>query len=298
MMSATNFNKTPMLTTSASPKADHFPAQCYRAIRGVVKSALSAAFNDGCDAIVATTVLGRDRPADMESKLRTSEYQGLVESLAHPGSNITGFTSSEFSMGGKWIEILKEIAPNITRLALIYNPIAAPYVEFYIRAFQAAAPRFAVELQPTPIHNAAEIERAISAFAGSLNGGLFVAPDNTTALNRDRIISLAAKYRLPTIYPYRFFAAGNGLISYGVDIADFFRGAAIYIDRIFKGADPGTLPLQQPVKFELVIIHIDRQKAGLGHHPSPDPRPQMPDSLPAARVIYQFAPGQLQVLSL
>ncbi len=179
--------------------------------------------------------------------------QGFVESLAHPGGNVTGFTSFEFTMGGKWIEILKEVSPQVERIALIFNPVTAPYVQYYIRSFQAAAPRFAVELQPTPIHNADEIKFAIGSFASAPNGGMFVAPDLTTALHRDLIIALAAKYRLPTIYPYRFFAAGNGLISYGVDITDFFRRAAAYVDRIFKGADPGTLPVQQPVKLELVI---------------------------------------------
>ena len=179
--------------------------------------------------------------------------QGFVQSLAQPGGNVTGFTSFEFSMGGKWIELLKEMAPNVARLGLIFNPVTAPYMQYYIGAFEAAAPRFNVQLQPVPVHDAAELERSIADFAGRPDGGLFVAPDVTTALHRELITSLAAQHRLPAVFAYGYFAARGGLIGYGVDINDFYRRAAVYVDRIFKGTAPGTLPVQQPVKFELVI---------------------------------------------
>jgi ABC-type uncharacterized transport system substrate-binding protein len=176
---------------------------------------------------------------------------GVVLSLAHPGGNITGFTNFEASMGGKWLEFLKEIAPRTTRVALIFNPDT--HSGQFFQSLEAVGPSLGIEAVQTPLHNAAEIERALASFNGEANVGLVAMPDIFTAEHRDLIISLATKYRLPAISWIRSFAAGGGLMSYGVDLPDLFRRAAAYVDRILKGAKPADLPVQQPTKFELVI---------------------------------------------
>jgi putative tryptophan/tyrosine transport system substrate-binding protein len=177
---------------------------------------------------------------------------GLVSSLAHPGGNITGFTNYEFSFSGKWLEILKEIAPRIMRVAVIFNP-DNPIMSEHVRLIEAAGPTFSIALAAKPARNAEEFERAISASALGALDGLLVLVDFMTLAHRDLIIRSAARHRLPAGYGMRVFAASGGLFSYGVDPRDLFRRAATYVDRILKGAKPGDLPIQQPNKFELVI---------------------------------------------
>ena len=157
-------------------------------------------------------------------------------------------------MGGKWLEILKEIAPGVTRVALMFNPQTAPYVpRYYLKSFQVAAPQFRVELMTTPVQSPAEIEAAMNGLAQRAGGGLAVMPDAFELVHRELIVGLAIKHRLPAISPYRSYTAGGGLISYGVDAPDLFRRSAAYVDRILRGEKPGDLPVQQPTKYELVI---------------------------------------------
>ena len=178
---------------------------------------------------------------------------GFVASLARPGGNVTGFITIEGSLGGKWLELLKEIAPWITRVAAMFNPAAAPYAEIYMSPFKIAAQSFGVEGNAAAVQDTSEIESVVSALAREPNGGLIVMPDSFTLAHRVEITSLAARYRLPAVYPYRFFTEVGGLLSYGDDWTDNFRRAATYADRILKGEKPSQLPVQAPVKFELVV---------------------------------------------
>jgi putative ABC transport system substrate-binding protein len=178
---------------------------------------------------------------------------GFVPNLARPGGYLTGFTSFEFTIGSKWLEALKHVAPQVTRVALIFNPDTAPFAHMFWQPVEDAAPSFDVEPIQVPVRDIGEIERAIAAFARHPNGGLMVLPDVSTTNHRDLIVALAARHRLPAVYPYRHFAASGGLMSYGSDVADIYRRAASYVDRIFKGAVPGELPVQAPAKFEFVI---------------------------------------------
>jgi putative ABC transport system substrate-binding protein len=178
--------------------------------------------------------------------------QGFVESLARPGTNVTGFTNFEFSMIGKWVELLKEIAPATRRIGVIFNPETAPYTQRYQRPFEDAARSFATETVMAPVRSEDEIESAIAALARS-EGGVIVMSDPFTTVHRKVVVSLATRYRAPVVYPYRFFTAEGGLMSYGADVSDLFRRSASYVNRIFGGATPRDLPVQQPTKFELVI---------------------------------------------
>jgi len=178
---------------------------------------------------------------------------GLVASFPRPGGNVTGFTNLEGSMAGKWLELLKEIAPRVNRVAFVFNPATAPYFEYYLKPFKAAAASFAVEGIAAPVHDASELESVIAAQARESNGGLIVMPDTFLNAHRAEITALAARYRLPAVYAFRFFTELGGLLSYGSDLVDNFRRAATYADRILKGAKPSELPVQAPVKFELVI---------------------------------------------
>jgi len=179
--------------------------------------------------------------------------QGFVASLARPGSNVTGFASLEYALSGKWLELLKTIAPRVSRVALMFNPATAPYGPGFLDSFETAAKSFAIEPNGALLHGPAEIEGAINALGQSGNGGLIVLPDAFTDVYRDQIIELAARYRVPTVYGYRYFTEAGGLISYGVNSADIFRRAATYVDRILKGEKPADLPVQAPTKFELII---------------------------------------------
>ena len=178
--------------------------------------------------------------------------QGFIENLARPGGNITGFTSFEFSLGGKWLEILKDVAPKVVRIGLIFNPDTVPYAA-YVGSIKAAAPSFAMQPVLLPVRGATEIEGAISTFAQEPNGALVVLPDIHIAVHRQLVIGLAAKHRLPAVSGLPYFAADGGLVSYGPDTVEQLRRAAAYIERILKGTSPGELPVQQPTKFELVI---------------------------------------------
>jgi putative ABC transport system substrate-binding protein len=180
---------------------------------------------------------------------------GFVASLPRPGGNITGFINMEASLSGKWIEMLKEIVPRVARAALLFNPQTAPYFAFYQQPFEAAARSNGVEPIASPVHSAADIERVFESLGGRPDTGLVLLPDifTSTKINLDLITSLGARYRVPTIYPYRYMVAAGGLISYGIDNADLYRRAPAYIDRILKGAKPADLPVQLPTKFELAI---------------------------------------------
>ena len=179
--------------------------------------------------------------------------QGLVASLSRPGGNITGFSVFEFSLGSKWLETLKLIAPGLRRVTSIFNPETAPYYDLYLKAISAAVPSLAVESIAVPVHSETDIENAIRKVGSEPDSALFVLPDSHNVVYRKRIIELAAQYRLPTMYYFRYFASDGGLISYGPDEMDLFRRTASYVDRILRGTNPSDLPVQQPTKFELVI---------------------------------------------
>jgi putative ABC transport system substrate-binding protein len=177
---------------------------------------------------------------------------GFVASLARPGGNATGFTIFEYGISGKWVELLKEIAPRVTRVAVLRDPAISSGTG-QLGAIQSVAPSFGVELSPLNMRDAPEIERAVTAFAQSSNGGLLVTGSALATVHRDLIITLAARHRLPAVYPVRFFVSSGGLISYGPDSVDPYRRAAAYVDRILKGEKPADLPVQAPTKYELVI---------------------------------------------
>jgi putative ABC transport system substrate-binding protein len=179
--------------------------------------------------------------------------QGLVPNLARPGGNVTGFTSFEYSIGTKWLEALKQTAPRVTRVALIFNPQSAPYADLFIRPVEAAAPSFSVALIRAAVRDPGDVDRVFDALTREPNGGLMVLPDISMTNYREAIIALAARYRVPAVYPFRYFAASGGLMSYGSDVTEVFRRAAGYVDRILKGTSPGELPIQAPNKYELVI---------------------------------------------
>ena len=176
---------------------------------------------------------------------------GVVQSLARPGGNLTGFTNFDLSTAGKWLELLKRLAPNITRVAYLFNPNTAPLL--YAKAVETAAPLLSVKSIPAAVHNAVEIERALEQVARESDSALLVLPDLFNVTNRQSIIALAARHRLPAVYPFRYFVTSGGLMSYGTELLDTYRQAASYVDRILKGERPSDLPVKQPTKFELVI---------------------------------------------
>jgi putative ABC transport system substrate-binding protein len=178
---------------------------------------------------------------------------GFVKNLARPGGNATGFTIMEPTIASKWLELLKEIAPRVNRTAFLFNPATTPYRDIYLNPFKAAAPSFGMEAIAAPVHDASEIEAVFAARARELNGGLIVMPDGFLNVHRAEIVSLATRYGVPTVYPWRFFAELGGLLSYGNDQRDSFRLGATYVDRILKGETPSGLPVQAPVRYELVI---------------------------------------------
>jgi putative tryptophan/tyrosine transport system substrate-binding protein len=178
---------------------------------------------------------------------------GFIESLSRPGSNITGFSNFEPAMGGKWVGLLKEIAPYVTRIALMSNPATSPHASGYLPSIETAARPLGLQLIASPVHDTAEIERAIAALGRDPGGGLVMLSDGFTLAHRELIVRLADKYRVPAVYPFREFAKSGGLLSYGVNMASQFGLAAPYVDRILKGAKPGDLPVQAPTKFELIV---------------------------------------------
>jgi putative tryptophan/tyrosine transport system substrate-binding protein len=191
---------------------------------------------------------------------------GFVDSLAHPGGNVTGFTPWEYGFSAKWLELLKEIAPGVKRVAVLRDAAVPEVGQFAI--IQAAAPSLGVDVSPISARDAGEIERAITTFARSSNGGLIVPGSALAAVHRDRIAAVAAQNKLPAVYGNRFFVTAGGLISYGPDFLDQYRRAASYIDRILKGEKPGELPVQAPTKYELVINLKTAKAQGIDIPPS------------------------------
>jgi putative ABC transport system substrate-binding protein len=179
--------------------------------------------------------------------------QGFVASLARPGGNATGFTLFEFSMATKWVEILREVAPTAKHIGFLYNPVGYPYENLFFQAVRAAAENFKIDVNPIPVQEDAEIERSLAALAQQPDSGLIALHDPFTIKRRDLVIAQVARHQIPAVYTLRAFAVSGGLISYGVDLADPWRKAATYVDRVLKGAKPGELPVQQPTKFELVV---------------------------------------------
>jgi putative tryptophan/tyrosine transport system substrate-binding protein len=192
---------------------------------------------------------------------------GFVESLARPGGNATGFTIYEYGTSGKWLELLKEIAPQVTRAAVLRDPVIASGIG-RLAAIQGVAPALGVELRPVGVRDAGEIERAVTAFAREPNGGLIVLASPLSIVQRDLIITLAARHRLPAVYSLRFFVTSGGLISYGPDSIEPYRRAAGYVDRILKGEKPGDLPVQAPTKYDLVLNMKTAKALGLTVPPS------------------------------
>jgi putative ABC transport system substrate-binding protein len=193
---------------------------------------------------------------------------GFIANLARPGGNLTGVLLYEASIVSKWLALLKEIAPDLTRAAMLANPKTTSF-QYFLTAAQKAAATLGVQLIPTPIENdAADIERAVNAFASSPNGGLLLPSDATTTIHGDQIISLAARYRLPAVYAHRLFVEAGGLMSYGTDLLDMHRLAADYVDRILRGTKPAELPVQAPSKYETVLNLKTAKTIGLAVPPS------------------------------
>jgi putative ABC transport system substrate-binding protein len=187
---------------------------------------------------------------------------GFVDSLARPGGNATGFTALEYGFGSKWLELLKEIAPGVTRAAVIRDPAISAGIGLF-GAIQSAAPSLGVEVSPVNVRDAAEIERSITAFARSSNGGVILTASALAWVHRDLILTLATRHRLPAVYFARAFVASGGLVSYGTDVIDQYRRAAGYVDRILRGEKPGDLPVQAPTKYELSISLKTAKALGL-----------------------------------
>jgi len=188
---------------------------------------------------------------------------GFVKSLARPGGNATGFTIMEPTIASKWLELLKEIAPQVSRVALMFNPATTPYADIYVKPFKNAASSFGLDATTAIVHDVSELETVIATQAREPNSGLIVMPDGFLNVHRTQLISLIARHRLPTVYPWRFFAEEGGLMSYGSDMRDEFGLAAAYADRILKGERPMDLPVQAPTKYELVINLTTAKTLGL-----------------------------------
>jgi putative tryptophan/tyrosine transport system substrate-binding protein len=187
---------------------------------------------------------------------------GFVTSLARPGGNATGFTQFDFSLSGKWLEVLKEIAPRVANVAVLRDPVD-PAGTGQFGAIQIAAPPLGIEVRPVDVREPSEIKNGIAVLANTTDGGLIITGSAPSAVHRDLIIKLAAQYRLPAVYPYRFYATDGGLVSYGPNTIDPYRQAASYVDRILKGAKPADLPVQAPTRYELVINRKTAKSLGL-----------------------------------
>ena len=188
---------------------------------------------------------------------------GFVSSFHRPGGNATGFIIAEPTMAGKWLELLKEVAPRVARVALLFNPTTTPHAEYYLSSIKAVPASFGVQAITAPVHDRSELASVVAAQAREPNGGLIVMPDFFLFWHRSELVSLAARDHLPAVYPFRLFAEAGGLLSYGLDLDDNYRRAANYADRILKGAEPSELPVQAPVKFELVINMKTAKALGL-----------------------------------
>jgi putative tryptophan/tyrosine transport system substrate-binding protein len=188
---------------------------------------------------------------------------GFVANMSRPGGQVTGFTTLEGSLGGKWLELLKEVAPRVARVAVLFNPTTAEFAEYYLNPLKAASASFGVEVIAAPVHDTTELESVVARQAREPNGGLIVLPEAFLIVHRAEVTSLAARYSLPAVYPYRQFSEIGGLLSYGIDRLDNWRGAASYVDRILKGEKPGDLPVQTPTRYELVINLKTAKSLGL-----------------------------------
>ena len=188
---------------------------------------------------------------------------GFVASFQRPGGNATGFIVTEPTISGKWVELLREIVPQVARVAILFNPTTATYSEYWLKPFRAAAASFALKAVEAPVRNRDDLNSAVAAQAVEPNGGMVVMPDPFTQAHRALITSLAVRYRIPAIASSRSFAEPGALLTYGADLADNFRRATVYADRILKGAKPGELPVEAPVKFELVINMKTAKALGL-----------------------------------
>jgi putative ABC transport system substrate-binding protein len=193
---------------------------------------------------------------------------GFVSSMAHPGGNMTGFTNYEFSMGAKWLEILKEIAPSTARVSLMLNPDTGSYYVDYLQSVEAVALSHSVQATLAPVHNSNEIQSAIAALGRESGGGLIVLPSAPITAKILLVIELAARYRVPAVYPFGSHAKEGGLVAYGVELNDLFRQAAAYVDRILKGEKPADLPVQAPTKYELIVNLKTAKVLGLTVPPS------------------------------
>jgi putative ABC transport system substrate-binding protein len=220
-------------------------------VEELVRLQPDAIFMGGSAALVATRQATRTIPI-VFANVADPVGQGFVESLARPGGNATGFTNFEFSMGGKWLEALKDIAPRVRRVALIVNP-GNPNAALFLRSVETIAPSFGVATLPTPVRDKGEIESAIDALVHGSVDGLVVLPDGLALAEARLIVDLVSNHRLPVIYPFRDFVVEGGLISYGSKLSESYRQAADYVNRILRGANPAALPVQAPNKFELVI---------------------------------------------
>jgi putative tryptophan/tyrosine transport system substrate-binding protein len=194
--------------------------------------------------------------------------QGFIENLARPGGNITGFSFLEYSMVGKSLEMLRQLAPNVHRVAIMFNPATAPHYTVFLRSFETVPPPSPLEIKATPVGTEADIERAVAKLAKEPGSGLLVPPDTFTVVHRDLVISSAAQHRVPAIFTYRQFVREGALISYGPETTDIFQRSASYVDRILKGANPGDLPAQAPTKFELAINVRTARTLGLDVPPT------------------------------
>jgi putative tryptophan/tyrosine transport system substrate-binding protein len=194
--------------------------------------------------------------------------QGFIANLARPGGNITGFSFLEYSMVGKSLEMLRQLAPNVHRVAIMFNPATAPHYTVFLRSFETVPPPSPLEIKAAPVGTEADIEQAVAKLAKEPGSGLLVPPDTFTVVHRDLVISSAAQHRVPAIFTYRQFVREGALISYGPETTDIFQRSASYVDRILKGANPGDLPAQAPTKFELAINVRTARTLGLGVPPT------------------------------
>ena len=194
--------------------------------------------------------------------------QGFIANLARPGGNITGFSFLEYSMVGKSLEMLRQLAPNVHRVAIMFNPATAPHYTVFLRSFETVPPPSPLEIKATPVGTEADIEQAVAKLAKEPGSGLLVPPDTFTVVHRDLVISSAAQHRVPAIFTYRQFVREGALISYGPETTDIFQRSASYVDRILKGANPGDLPAQAPTKFELAINVRTARTLGLDVPPT------------------------------
>jgi len=184
----------------------------------------------------------------------------FVADLPRPGGNVTGFTAMEMTIASKWLELLKEITPSIKRVLVLFNPVTAPYADTLLATLKAAGPSLDADVIAARVHDMSELNTVVSAQAGRSDAGLITLPDTFTTIHRVEIISLVERNRIPSIYPYLFFAKAGGLLSYGIDIADNFRRAAIYVDRVLRGTNPTDLPVQTPVKY-ITAVNLTTAKA-------------------------------------